>query len=227
MLRHRPDNFRTYESVPDWVEKVAPLQELLEVPRHEGEVLAGREDESGFRLFGEGDVAVDASYSLSDTKNWLGSIYRRACSNIAWSRGVTFSQIDRGAAPPTRPEWREVHPHDVSGHSRTTASKISGNPPLSCNGPPPSRRHQRKITIGRLLRFPIPQTPGFAVQKRRREAHGPRSTARSATPRPPDWAAGVASSACRDLPAEPRRRANARAVRTCAMVDVVYGMYEM
>lgn len=44
MLRNRPDHLRTYERVPEWVEKAPPLKELLVVPTHEGEVLTGRED---------------------------------------------------------------------------------------------------------------------------------------------------------------------------------------
>ncbi|SPQ25694.1 3230e342-3fdc-4a15-9c09-c0bf88d306b1 [Thermothielavioides terrestris] len=43
-LRRRPDHLRNYERVPEWAEKVPPLQELLVVPTHDGEVLAGRED---------------------------------------------------------------------------------------------------------------------------------------------------------------------------------------
>jgi hypothetical protein len=44
-LRNRPHHLRNYEKVPEWAEKVAPLGELLVVPTHEGETLAGREDE--------------------------------------------------------------------------------------------------------------------------------------------------------------------------------------
>ncbi|KAK4040763.1 hypothetical protein C8A01DRAFT_35234 [Parachaetomium inaequale] len=43
-LRNRPDHLRTYEEVPEWAGRVAPLGELLVVPTDEGEVLAGRED---------------------------------------------------------------------------------------------------------------------------------------------------------------------------------------
>lgn len=43
-LRNRPDHLRSYEAVPEWAEKVPPLGELLVVPTHEGEVLAGKED---------------------------------------------------------------------------------------------------------------------------------------------------------------------------------------
>ncbi|KAK3902393.1 hypothetical protein C8A05DRAFT_15549, partial [Staphylotrichum tortipilum] len=45
MLRNRPGHLRTYERVPEWAEKVPPLDELLVVPTHEGETLAGTEDE--------------------------------------------------------------------------------------------------------------------------------------------------------------------------------------
>ncbi|KAH6628846.1 hypothetical protein F5144DRAFT_326844 [Chaetomium tenue] len=44
MLRNRPDHLRPYERVPEWAEKVTPLEELLIVPTHEGEVLTGKED---------------------------------------------------------------------------------------------------------------------------------------------------------------------------------------
>ncbi|KAK4149397.1 hypothetical protein C8A00DRAFT_38004 [Chaetomidium leptoderma] len=43
-LRNRPHHLRNYEKVPEWAEKVAPLEELLVVPTHEGEVLTGKED---------------------------------------------------------------------------------------------------------------------------------------------------------------------------------------
>jgi hypothetical protein len=44
-LRNRPDHLRNYEKVPEWAEKLPPLEELLVVPTREGEVLYGREDE--------------------------------------------------------------------------------------------------------------------------------------------------------------------------------------
>lgn len=43
-LRNRPHHLRNYEKVPEWAEKAAPLEEMLVVPTHEGEVLTGRED---------------------------------------------------------------------------------------------------------------------------------------------------------------------------------------
>lgn len=43
-LRNLPDELRRYERVPEWAERVPPLEELLVVPTHEGEVLTGRED---------------------------------------------------------------------------------------------------------------------------------------------------------------------------------------
>jgi hypothetical protein len=43
-LRNRPHHLRNYEKVPEWAENVPPLEELLVVPTHEGEILTGRED---------------------------------------------------------------------------------------------------------------------------------------------------------------------------------------
>lgn len=45
MLKNTPDHLRSYEEVPGWAVKVAPVEDLLSVPTVDGIILNGKDDE--------------------------------------------------------------------------------------------------------------------------------------------------------------------------------------
>lgn len=49
--RSRRHSERPYEKLPAWAERVPPLSETLSIPTHEGEWLAGKDDERAYHAF--------------------------------------------------------------------------------------------------------------------------------------------------------------------------------
>ena len=50
-LRNKPEDQKTYEKVPAWVEKVPALQGTLVIPTHDGEILSDKDDERADKDF--------------------------------------------------------------------------------------------------------------------------------------------------------------------------------